>query len=104
MKKPFEEDEEEESVGLIKARILVTVIPFVLIIIILVVTLALNGKRKESDKAASLQQSIMDYADENKESELSGPREPVNSDSVVTKEEEQESPTEVPKETNSPTP
>lgn len=104
MKRNFEEDDEEEKAGLIKAKILVTVVPFVLIIIILAVTLALNSRKKETDKTSNLQQSIMDYADENKESDSSGPREPVNSDSVVTKEEEQESPTEAPKETNSPTP
>ncbi len=69
MKKLFD-DEEDEQFGFEKSRILVTVIPFVLIIVILAITLIVNNLKKsdEASKAQNddLQQSIMDYADENK--------------------------------------
>ncbi len=66
MKKLFEEDENEYA-DLDKRKILVTVIPFVLIIIILAITLLVNALQKDSDNSDDLQQSIMDYADEHKE-------------------------------------
>lgn len=66
MKKLFEE-EENEYADLDKRKILVTVIPFVLIIIILAITLLVNSLQKDSDNSDDLQQSIMDYADEHKE-------------------------------------
>lgn len=64
MKKLFEEDDDELQ-GIDKAGILVKVIPFVLIIIILAITLVV-GKLKKEDSPEDLQQSIMDYADENR--------------------------------------
>ncbi|MCM1135663.1 MAG: hypothetical protein NC400_08825 [Clostridium sp.] len=68
MKKLFDDDEEEHF-GMEKSRILVTVIPFVLIIVILAVTLIVNHVKKAGDETEDLQQSIMDYADENKGAE-----------------------------------
>lgn len=47
-----------------RAKILVSVIPVVLIIIILAVTLIVNGNKKDRTETEDLQQSIMDYADE----------------------------------------
>lgn len=47
-----------------KAKILVRVIPVVLIIIILAVTLLVDGSKKKQTESGDLQQSIMDYADE----------------------------------------
>lgn len=71
MKKLFD-DEDEELNHEEKAKILVTIIPFVLIILILAITLMVNSIRnnraKETD-TKDLQQSIMDYADSNKEQE-----------------------------------
>lgn len=64
MKKLFEEDDDELQ-GIDKAGILVKVVPFVLIIIILAITLVV-GKLKKEDSPEDLQQSIMDYADENR--------------------------------------
>ncbi|MDE7248738.1 MAG: hypothetical protein K2N82_02410 [Lachnospiraceae bacterium] len=60
-----------------KAKILVSVIPVVLIIIILAVTLIVNGKKGDKPEAEDLQQSIMDYADESR---------PVNNTSVKMEE------------------
>jgi hypothetical protein len=59
MKKDFDEE---------KAKIIVRVVPFVLIVLILFLTLLIST-RKEKDKDAdnqSLQESIMEYADSNK--------------------------------------
>lgn len=70
MKKLFDEEDEELNREE-KAKILVTVIPFVLIILILAITLIVNGVRNKKNEASSddLQQSIMDYADSNKETD-----------------------------------
>lgn len=70
MKKLFDEDDNEYP-DLDKRKIFVTVIPFVLIIIILAVTLLVNGMKKEEEGSDDLQQSIMEYADEHKETERS---------------------------------
>ena len=89
MKKLFDEDEEEHF-GFEKSRILVTVIPFVLIIIILAVTLIVNNMKKTKsgaeDTVDDLQQSIMDYADENKGTEDADSSALVSSPFVETKE------------------
>ncbi len=70
MKKLYDEEDYELNHEE-KAKILVTVIPFVLIIIILAITLIVNGaKDKKQDSGQDLQQSIMDYADNNSEQEL----------------------------------
>lgn len=71
MKKIFDENEteyqEKEWAG-----ILVKVIPFALIILILAITLVVNGVKKNRDKRAeNLQQNIMDYADGNQIAETS---------------------------------
>lgn len=67
MKKLFDEEEEELSREE-KTKILITVIPVVLIIIILAITLLVRGTEKSKETASEdLQQSIMDYADSNKE-------------------------------------
>ncbi|MBQ8598453.1 MAG: hypothetical protein IJ409_11760 [Lachnospiraceae bacterium] len=71
MKKLFDEEDEELNHEE-KAKILVTIIPFVLIILILAITLMVNGIRNNKAKEAGtedLQQSIMDYADSNNEQE-----------------------------------
>lgn len=60
-----------------KAKILVSVIPVALIIIILAITLIVNGKKGNKPEAEDLQQSIMDYADESR---------PVNNTSVNVEE------------------
>lgn len=66
MKKLFDESETDNPGGE-WAKILVKVIPFLLIIIILAVTLIVNRAKKDSDRQTEdLQQSIMDYADENR--------------------------------------
>lgn len=71
MKKLFEEDENQDS-GLEKAQILVKVIPFVLIIVILGITLVVNGvRKKDDDGTAKLQDNIKEYADENHSVETS---------------------------------
>ncbi len=64
MKRLFEEDDDDMQ-GFDKAGILVKVIPFVLIIIVLAITLVV-GKLKKENTPEDLQQSIMDYADENR--------------------------------------
>lgn len=68
MKKLFDEDDNEYP-DLDKRKIFVTVIPFVLIIVILAITLLVNGMKKGEDDSDDLQQSIMEYADEHKEME-----------------------------------
>lgn len=63
MKKLFDEDDSEiENTD--KAKILVSVIPAVLIIILLAVMLLVNRGKGEKADSDNLQQSIMDYADE----------------------------------------
>lgn len=47
-----------------RAKIVVSVIPVVLIIIILAVTMIVNGNKKGQSESEELQQSIMDYADD----------------------------------------
>ena len=67
MKKIFDEDENEYS-DFDKRKILVAIIPFVLIIIVLAVTLLVNGMKQDNRKE-DLQQSIMDNADEKNSAE-----------------------------------
>ena len=79
MKKLFD-DEDDELNHEEKAKILVTIIPFVLIIFILMITLAVNGARsRKEDNTQDLQQSIMDYADDNikKDEDVKPSAEPV---------------------------
>ena len=64
MRKIFDEDDDDGYSDLDKKKIQVTIIPFELIIIILAVTLAVGGMKKEKNDLEDLQQSIMDYADE----------------------------------------
>ncbi|MCM1126772.1 MAG: hypothetical protein NC429_09895 [Lachnospiraceae bacterium] len=52
-----------------KAKLIVGVVPVVLIIIILAVTLIVNGNKKDKTQTEDLQQSIMDYADESRPAE-----------------------------------
>lgn len=67
MKKLFDEEDEELSREE-KIKILITVIPVVLIIIILAITLLVKDRdRNDKETAKDLQQSIMDYADNNQE-------------------------------------
>lgn len=63
MKKLFDGDEPETD-NMDKAKILVSIIPAVLIIIILAITLIINRGKDEKGSSEELQQSIMDYADE----------------------------------------
>ena len=71
MKKLFDEDDPELE-NMDKAKILVSIIPVMLIIIILAITLIVNRGKAEKTESGDLQQSIMDYADETipKESNL----------------------------------
>ncbi|GFI48742.1 hypothetical protein IMSAGC019_04079 [Lachnospiraceae bacterium] len=98
MKKLYDEDEDENK-GAERAKILVTVIPFVLVIIILAITLISNIGKKGKEDSDNLQQSIMDYADENKESKAPEGEAPVNSSSVVTDKEKEPEKTQQPQET-----
>lgn len=63
----FDDEWEGQSGHQEKARILVTVIPFVLIIIILAVTLLVSASKNKKTQGGKedLQESIMDYADSN---------------------------------------
>ena len=75
MKKLFDdEDDELELHQEEKAKILVTVIPFVLIIIILAITLLISSlKNRELERDNNrLQESIKEYADENLENGRDG--------------------------------
>lgn len=66
MKKLFDENETESPGGEL-AKILFKAVPFVLIIVILAVILIVDRtEKKEDEQAEDLQQSIMDYADENR--------------------------------------
>lgn len=66
MKKLYDDDDENGFQDIDKAKILVTVIPFVLIIIILAITLLVNScsNDKNGQDNEQLQESIMDYADD----------------------------------------
>lgn len=64
MKKLFEDDDNEHF-GMEKARILAAVIPVVLILLILAVMLVRSQMGKAKGDGDDLQQSIMDYADQN---------------------------------------
>ena len=71
MKKFFDENEMENPGGE-WGKVLVKVVPFVLIIFVLAVTLIVNHVKKDpEEQMESLQQSIMDYADENRTAETS---------------------------------
>ncbi len=63
MKKLFD-DEDNEMQNLDKAKILVSIVPVILIVIILAITLLVNGSKKNTGEDDDLQQSIMDYADD----------------------------------------
>ncbi len=79
MKKLFEDDDNEYS-GIDKAKILVTVLPFALIIIILAITLTVNSVKKRGEVSADLQQDIMEYADENQDAQAKeSPKQAVSS-------------------------
>lgn len=58
------QDEDFELQEMDKAKILVSVIPVVLIILILCVTLIVDKNKKDKTGAEDVQQSMMDYADE----------------------------------------
>jgi len=65
MKKLYDDDEDEGLKDIDKAKILVTVIPFVLIIIILAITLLVNScNNQNQEDNEKLQESIMEYADD----------------------------------------
>ncbi len=65
MKKIFDEEDEKDFQENDKAKILVTIIPFVLIILVLLVTLVLNHTGKSSSE--QVQDSIKEYADAGKQ-------------------------------------
>lgn len=70
--KNFFDENETENPGGEWGKVLVKVVPFVLIIVVLAVTLIVNRVKKDSDEQTeNLQQSIMDYADENRTAETS---------------------------------
>ena len=81
MKNLYDDEEESGFQDVDKAKILVTIIPFVLIIIILAITLLANScsQKKKGSEESELQESIMDYADENfPKDEIKAPT-PLNS-------------------------
>lgn len=99
MKKWFDEDSDVQNVD--KAKIIVTIIPFVLIILVLAVTLIVNAVKNGKKEPEDLQQNIMEYADENKETD---DMEPANSSAITTKTAEpQPSPNKTPEPTAAPT-
>ena len=81
MKKLYDDDENEFR-DIDKAKILVTVIPFVLIIIILAITLLVNScnHNKKGQDNDQLQESIKDYADDKlpKDEDASAVATPLN--------------------------
>lgn len=83
MKKLFEEDDNEHY-GMEKARILAVVIPIILILLLLALMLIKSWLGGGSDDGTELQQSIMDYADENKDAQESGLTLPANSTSATS--------------------
>lgn len=91
MKNPFD-DEESEYRDFDKAKVLVMVIPFVLIIIILAITLIVNATKKDKgNNTEDLQQSIMEYADEGRDTiNADGPQEEdtLPASAAVTEKEE----------------
>jgi len=84
MKKLFEEDDNHEHYGMERARILAAVVPVLLILLILAFMLIKSRSGDGSDDRDDLQQSIMDYADENKDTRPSEPFVPANSSSAAT--------------------
>lgn len=90
MKKLYDDDEEDGYKDIDKAKILVTVIPFVLIIIILAITLLMNScnDNKAIEGNEDLQESIMDYADSKLPKENTEPADtPTIKEPVAEKEE-----------------
>lgn len=57
-------DDDFELQEMDKARILVSIIPVILIIVILAVTLVMDRNKKSKTGAEDVQQSMIDYADE----------------------------------------
>lgn len=82
MKKLFEEDDNEHF-GLEKARILAAAIPAVLIFLILALML-IKSRIGGGDDGKDLQQSIMDYADENNDAQASDSTLSADSSSVIS--------------------
>lgn len=84
MKKDYDFDDETSD----KAKILVKIIPFALILIILAVSLIVSGvkNKKLRDDNKDLQESIKDYADHNlqTQSDVQTDSEAVSSNSAVT--------------------
>ncbi|WP_160559212.1 MORN repeat-containing protein [Parablautia muri] len=87
MKKLFEEDDNEYS-GVDRAKILVTVLPFILIIIILAITLIVNSIKKKGDDLDDLQKNIMEYTDENQEARTEESSQQTSSSSVVNQKDD----------------
>lgn len=115
MKKIFDEEDEKDFQENDKAKILVTIIPFVLIILVLLVTLVLNHTGKSSSE--QVQDSIKEYADAGKQemepkSENKDPEVTVSEEEPTGEEEavqtmppsEQETPAPTPVPTKTPQP
>lgn len=98
MKKMFDEDDDEFQ-NFDKAKIIVSIIPVVLIILILTVMLIMNNRKKEDAQTDDVQQSILDYADEGKNTEDTENVLQADSDAVIKDEQ-----TNKPKESPSPSP
>ena len=64
MMKKRNHDDDFELQEMDKARILVSIIPVILIIVILAVTLVMDRNKKSKTGAEDVQQSMIDYADE----------------------------------------
>ncbi len=104
MKKLYDDDEDGFR-DIDKAKILVTVIPFVLIIIILAIMLLVNScsKDKGEQDNEQLQESIMDYADDklDKEDAQVAVATPLNE---LDEDEKEAAPTPTPTPEATPTP
>ncbi len=86
MKKLFEDDDNEHF-GMERARILAAVVPVVLIVLILAVMLIRSQMGKAKEDGEDLQQSIMDYADQNMGGQPTEDSIQTDSTSVATRPE-----------------
>ena len=86
MKKLFEDDDNEHF-GMERARILAAAVPVVLIVLILAVMLIRSQMGKAKEDGEDLQQSIMDYADQNMGGQPTEDSIQTDSTSVATRPE-----------------
>ncbi len=85
----YDEEGEDRYPGIDKAKIFTMILPFVLIILVLAVSLLVSRVKKGGDSSDSLQESIMEYADGNREEQSSVPALAMDSASTSPKGEGQ---------------